>query len=294
MDSNAVDPLADMPGAYDAAREAVEAGRLEILRWARGEGDLGGRPGSMASRRAGSSGSPPTIWTPVATTEATVPDAAMTEPVHDRMAAVGLLPAEHAADAGYTSAGLLLDARARGITLPRPLLSGSRRRPAPGIHRRGVHHRLGRPAGELPAGRHQHRVVPVRPAAERQAIVVRFATAACRACPGSARCTTSRTGRQFVPAPPRDPPGRRGRPGRAIGKHLDRTRTTHSSTGLQPGRLTRINQQGLHGVPRRDETRPPAGLTERGMHEMTGGRSATKTVQDEALGRDRGSRNYTR
>jgi hypothetical protein len=31
MDSNAVDPLADMPGAYDAAREAVEAGHLEIL-----------------------------------------------------------------------------------------------------------------------------------------------------------------------------------------------------------------------------------------------------------------------
>ncbi len=31
MDSNAVDPLADMPGAYEAAREAVEAGHLEIL-----------------------------------------------------------------------------------------------------------------------------------------------------------------------------------------------------------------------------------------------------------------------
>ena len=31
MDSNAVDPLADMPGAYEVARETVEAGHLEIL-----------------------------------------------------------------------------------------------------------------------------------------------------------------------------------------------------------------------------------------------------------------------
>src|ERR1039457_6236574 len=67
----------------------------------------------------------PNLITSVATTEATVPDAAMTEPVHDRMAAAGLLPAEHAVDAGYTSADLLLDARARGITLLGPLLSGS-------------------------------------------------------------------------------------------------------------------------------------------------------------------------
>jgi hypothetical protein len=67
----------------------------------------------------------PNLITSVATTEATVPDAAMTEPVHDKMAAAGLLPAEHVVDAGYTSADLLPGARARGITLLGPLLSGS-------------------------------------------------------------------------------------------------------------------------------------------------------------------------
>ena len=41
------------------------------------------------------------------------------------MAAAGLMPAEHVVDAGYTSADLLLGARARGITLLGPLLSGS-------------------------------------------------------------------------------------------------------------------------------------------------------------------------
>jgi len=65
----------------------------------------------------------PNLITNVATTEATVPDVAMTEPVHDMLDAAGLLPGEHAVDAGYTSADLLLTARARGITLVGPLLA---------------------------------------------------------------------------------------------------------------------------------------------------------------------------
>ena len=67
----------------------------------------------------------PNLITNVATTEASVPGAAMTEPVHDMLAGAGLLPDEHAVDAGYTSADLLLGSRARGITLLGPLLSGS-------------------------------------------------------------------------------------------------------------------------------------------------------------------------
>ena len=67
----------------------------------------------------------PNLITSVATTAASVPDAAMTEPVHDMLGAAGLLPGEHAVDAGYTSADLLLGSRARGITLLGPLLSGS-------------------------------------------------------------------------------------------------------------------------------------------------------------------------
>src|ERR1019366_8207877 len=67
----------------------------------------------------------PNLITNVATTEASVPDAAMTEPVHDMLAVAGLLPGEHAVDAGYPSADLLLGSRARGIPLLGPLLSGS-------------------------------------------------------------------------------------------------------------------------------------------------------------------------
>ena len=71
------------------------------------------------------------LITNVATTMAAVPDAAMTGPVHDMLAAAGLTPAEHAADAGYAGADLLLDARARGITLLAPLAARPPRRPGP-------------------------------------------------------------------------------------------------------------------------------------------------------------------
>jgi transposase len=74
----------------------------------------------------------PNLITNVATTAASVPDAAMTEPVHDMLGAAGLLPGEHAVDAGYTSADLLLDARARGITCSARCCPAARRRPVPG------------------------------------------------------------------------------------------------------------------------------------------------------------------
>ncbi len=70
--------------------------------------------GGLASGRA----APPNLITNVATTAATVPDAAMTEPVHDMLAAAGLTPAEHAADAGV---------RRRGPAAGRP---GPRHHPA--------------------------------------------------------------------------------------------------------------------------------------------------------------------
>jgi hypothetical protein len=65
----------------------------------------------------------PNLITNVATTGASVPDVAMTGPIHDMLEHAGLLPGEHTVDAGYTSADLLLAAQARGITLLGPLLA---------------------------------------------------------------------------------------------------------------------------------------------------------------------------
>ncbi len=63
----------------------------------------------------------PNLITNTETTPAPVTDVEMTEPVHDALARRGLTPGEHAADAGYASADLLLAARARGITLLAPV-----------------------------------------------------------------------------------------------------------------------------------------------------------------------------
>jgi transposase len=144
----------------------------------------------------------PNLITNVATTEASVPDAAMTEPVHDMLAGTGLLPGEHAVDAGYTSADLLLDARARGITLLGPLLSGSPPQARSGGYTAEAfaidwdHQQVTCPQGVTSTV-----WCPCVQQGKRQAIVVRFATATCQACPARAQCTTSRTGRQLFLRP---------------------------------------------------------------------------------------------
>jgi hypothetical protein len=66
----------------------------------------------------------PDIITNVSTTDATVPDAKMTAPIHDALAAKGLLPGEHYVDSGYPSAALVVDSlRKYRIVLVSPLLA---------------------------------------------------------------------------------------------------------------------------------------------------------------------------
>jgi transposase len=141
----------------------------------------------------------PNLITGVATTEASVPDAAMTEPVHDLLQAAGLAPGEHAVDAGYTSAALLLEARARGITLLGPLLAGSGSKgQAPGYTIDAFAIDWDRQQATCPEGatsrtwsQGTQNGVPK--------VVVRFAAAACRACPARPQCTpaSTRNGRQL-------------------------------------------------------------------------------------------------
>jgi transposase len=64
----------------------------------------------------------PHLITNVETTDAATVDAEMTETVHQRLAGRRLLPSEHAVDAGYVSAALILAARDdHGITLLGPV-----------------------------------------------------------------------------------------------------------------------------------------------------------------------------
>ena len=140
----------------------------------------------------------PNLITHVATTAATVPDVAMTEPIHDSLHAKDLLPGEHVVDAGYTSADLLLAARARGVTLLGPLLADTSPQARGGGYTTTAftidwdtrHARC--PQGATSTS--------WNPCTQRgtEAIVVRFDAATCRTCPVKTKCTTAtRSGRQL-------------------------------------------------------------------------------------------------
>ena len=141
----------------------------------------------------------PNLITAVATTHAAVPDAVMTGPVHDMLAAAGLLPGEHVVDAGYTSADLLIAARALGITLLGPLLPDNSPQARTGGYTTAAftiswdRQQVTCPQGVTSTG--------WQPCRERGTgtIKVQFPAAACRACPVKARCTTSaRQGRKLT------------------------------------------------------------------------------------------------
>jgi transposase len=141
----------------------------------------------------------PNLITNVATTAAAVPDNAMTTPVHDGMARVGLTPAEHAVDSGYTSGDLLLDARARGITLLGPLLANVSAQARTGGYTTDMftidwdHHQVTCPQGATSTS-----WSPCTQKHGTAAINVRFTASTCRACPAKTQCTTStRSGRQL-------------------------------------------------------------------------------------------------
>lgn len=134
----------------------------------------------------------------MATTAATAGDVAMTEPIHDSLHAKDLLPGEHVVDAGYTSADLLLAARARGVTLLGPLLADTSPQARSGGYTTAAftidwdtrHARC--PQGATST--------TWNPCTQRgtEAIVVRFDAVTCRTCPVKTKCTTAtRSGRQL-------------------------------------------------------------------------------------------------
>ena len=145
----------------------------------------------------------PNLITGVATTEAAVPDAVMTEPVHDMLTAAGLAPGEHAVDCGYTSADLLVSSRARGITLIGPLLADhSAQARAGGYTAQDFTIDWDHQQVTCPQGATSKTWSPCRPQGKRDAIVVQFAAATCRACPARGQCTSSaRLGRQLFLRP---------------------------------------------------------------------------------------------
>ena len=143
----------------------------------------------------------------VETTDATVPDCDMTPVVHARLAARGLVPSEHLADAGYIAAAHIVSARdEHAITLTGPAAADTRRLP----RRDGKKPLLPQEAFAVdwdartvtcPAGKasiYWQR----REAGEDSRVRARFAAADCGPCPLRPGCTAAgRHGRTLTLLP---------------------------------------------------------------------------------------------
>jgi transposase len=144
----------------------------------------------------------PSLVTCTQTTHAAVPDAVMTQVIHDDLGKAGLPPGEHVTDSGYASADLLVSARADGITMIAPLLADISWQARED----------GYTAGDFTIGWDTRTATCPQGAASTSwspavgkgadVIVVRFPAKTCQACPVRARCTRSaRSGRQLTLRP---------------------------------------------------------------------------------------------
>ncbi len=153
-------------------------------------------------------GERPNIIVGVATTDATVPDVAMTEKIHAALAGRELLPAQHYLDSGYPSAALVVDSLHRwGVTLVTPLLADQSRqaKQAAGYDRAGFTIDFDTLKATCPQGQSSTCWNEVTQRGT-HAIVIKFAAATCRPCPVREQCTRTthpQYGRQLT-VPPRE------------------------------------------------------------------------------------------
>jgi transposase len=159
-----------------------------------------------AEAEAGHRGERPNLTTHVVTTDATVPDSAVTDTVHAGLAEYDLLPAEHYIDSGYPSAAGVLAARTdHGAEIVSPLLAdtSAQARAGEGYSRSDFVFDYDTRTATCPQGQTSSAWTEC---AQRgtEAIVAKFTIPTCRDCPARAQCTTSkRSGRQLT-VPPRE------------------------------------------------------------------------------------------
>jgi len=140
----------------------------------------------------------------VATTDATVPDVVMTDPIHTALARRDLLPGRRYLDSGYPSAELLVDTRRRwGIELISPLLADRSRQAhaGAGFDRSGFAIDYDTRQATCPQGHTSTRWHPYTTAAGTSKISIKFAAQTCRDCPVRDQCTRTssrRYGRQLT------------------------------------------------------------------------------------------------
>jgi transposase len=146
----------------------------------------------------GATAPPPHLIVNVQTTDATVPDNQMTQPIHARLDRRGLLPGEHLVDSGYPSAELLVSSQADyEITLVTPMLADTspQARAGAGFERTAFAIDFDAQHATCPQG---HTSSSWNPVTQRgtPTIVITFSKTDCGPCPVRELCTTSASQRR--------------------------------------------------------------------------------------------------
>jgi hypothetical protein len=147
----------------------------------------------------------PNLITNVATTDASVPDVAMTEPIHRMLDRRGPLPGEHHLDSGYPSTEPIGRSAADfGIALITPVLAAhsAQARAGAGFDRTAFTIDFDRQQATCPPGQTSGSWSPTTQRGT-DTIVITFATTTCGPCPVRDQCTTSQKRRRQLTVRPR-------------------------------------------------------------------------------------------
>src|ERR671916_2593660 len=141
------------------------------------------------------------VITDVMTCPSMRPDMTSSAGIHGRLAAKGLLPAEHSVDSGYVDAGLLAGSlRDHGLSLEGPVRGVSSRQTRAGQGYSLPHFRIDwdREQVTYPQGRTSVYWRTLRLADGSQRIQVQFSRSDCGACAARAACASAKTARRVM------------------------------------------------------------------------------------------------
>ena len=142
------------------------------------------------------------VITDVTTCPSMRPDMTSTAAIHDRLAAKGLLPAEHFVDSGYVDAGLLTSSRRdHGLSLEGPVRGVSSRQTRAGQGYSLPHFRIDwdREQVTCPQGKTSVYWRTLRLADGTPRIQVQFSRSDCGTCAARAACASAKTARRVMP-----------------------------------------------------------------------------------------------
>jgi transposase len=207
----------------------------------------GARPGSHPHAKGCERLVFPNLITHVATTDATVTDNQMTEPLHDALAARNLKPGRHYLDSGYLSAALVVAARTHhGVALIGPLLAdtSAQARAGNGYARADFTIDYDTHTVTCPHGKTSQTWTPCTQRGQTAAVAT-FSSTDCGPCPARGQCTTSNAKRRQLTLLPRELAE-----AQTAARTAETTNSFHADYARRAGVEGTMNQAATHGARR--------------------------------------------